>query len=62
VVEAVDEAGNTRILVSSSERSLSAAQRALLTEGETAVSGAGHAEVTGLNKPLRMLARPRPAH
>jgi hypothetical protein len=36
-------------IVSSSENALRLAQRGLLKEGEIAVKGAGHAEVTGLN-------------
>jgi RHS repeat-associated protein len=49
VLEAVDEAGNVRTIVASSERTLSVAQRAALNPGEIAATGAGHAEVTALN-------------
>ena len=41
--------GTTQVLVASSEKNLRPAQRAAMRAGETAVSGAGHAEQTIIN-------------
>jgi filamentous hemagglutinin len=44
-----DSNGVTSVMVGSSQNTLSPAQRALLGPGETAVTGAGHAETTVIN-------------
>ena len=49
VTIAVTETEEAITLVSSSEKALRASVRALLKDGEIAVEGTGHAEVTGIN-------------
>src|SRR5205085_579508 len=49
VADVTNADGSISRLVSSSENSLSSAQKAALQPGETAVSGPGHAEETILN-------------
>jgi RHS repeat-associated protein len=44
-----DANGNTSVMVGSSRNSLTPSQRAALQPGETAVTGAGHAETTVIN-------------
>ena len=53
VADVTNSGGTISRLVSSSENSLSPAQRAVLQPGETAVSGSGHAEQTILNHAMQ---------
>jgi hypothetical protein len=54
VTIAVTETKEGVSVVSSSENALRPAVKAMLNEGEVAVEGAGHAEVTGVNAAKQM--------
>src|SRR5208283_1081593 len=58
VTLAVTETEEGIKVVSSSEKALRPAVRALLQEGEVAAKGAGHAEVTGVNAARQMGLNP----